>query len=297
MKLISIILAGLLVSTFYVCAEEITKIIAKVNNEVITSRDLSDYCLALAYQDYSGLDESSCRNPELQLQILGRLIEDRLILAKARDEQFQIPRYLIEKQFNKMVAAYPSREEFEESLVQRGLNVTRVKERIKEQYLMQLVIEKYVKSFVSVSPQEVSDYYEQNLDEFYSPIIYIFYMAKSEDQEILKEISGVIIEEGILGAKEKYNDILFRVESNKAELKEEISRMIEKLEVGGHIIGKSDGTFYLIYLKEVIESELIALEDVKERIYEHLKEVKFKKRFKEWINEVKSNSVIKIYYE
>jgi hypothetical protein len=297
MRLTSIVLIWLLLCAGFAYSEEVTRIIAKVNNEVITSRDLVEYCMALTYQNSSGVDESSCRNREFLAKILQRLIEDRLILAKARNEEFKIPDFWIEERFEQMVAAYPSREEFEKSLMQKGLTVTRVKEKIKEQFLMQGVIEKYVKAFVSVSPQEVSDYYNSNLDKFYFPMTYIFYMAKSEDHGTLEEISGIIAEAGIDGAKEKYTDVLFRIESGKDELKEEIFQMIGGIEEGGHVIGKSDGVSYLIYLEEIVEPKTLAIEDAKERIYAYLQEEKFRERFKEWIDGVKKNSVVKIYDE
>ncbi len=294
MRLTSFVLIVIFLCAGPALSEEVTRIIAKVNNEVITSRDLIEYCMALTYQASSGVDESSCRDPEFIAKTLQRLIEDRLILAKARKEAFEIPDYWIEERFEQMVAAYPSREDFEKSLMQRGLTVTRVKEKIKEQFLMQGVIEKYVKAFVSISPQEVSDYYSANLDKFYFPTKYIFYMAKSENQGVLKEISGVIEEAGIEGVKEKHPDILFKIESDKDELKEEIFAMIDELEEGKHVVGKSDGEYYLIYLEEVVEPKTLALEDAKERIYVYLQEEKFRARFREWINEVKKNSVVKI---
>lgn len=297
MRLLSIALLVFLLVSAFAYPEEITRIIAKVNNEIITSRDLSEYCMALTYQESGVVDESSCRNPEFLGKILERLVEDRLILAKAREEDFDIPRYWIDERFQHMVDSYPSREEFEESLVKKGLTVTRVKERIKEQFLMQGVIEKYVKQFSAVSPQEVSDYYNQNLDKFYSPAKYIFYMAKSESQGKLKEISGVIIEKGIHGAKGQYGDLLIRIESSKEDLREDISSMIDRVKEGGHVIGKSEGEFYLIHLEEIIEPESLALEDAKEQIYVYLREKKFKEKFTEWIEEVKNNSVIQIYYE
>jgi len=297
MRLLSIVLSAFVLFSAFAYGEEITRIIAKVNNEVITSHDLGEYCMALTYQESGAVNQASCQDPEFLGKILGRLVEDRLILAKARGEEFDIPRHWIDDRFHQMIDAYPSREEFEKSLVQKGLTVTRVKEKIKDQFLMQGVIEKYVKTFAVVSPQEVSDYYNENLDKFYSPTKYIFYMTKSESQGKLKEVSGVIIEKGIHGANDQYDDILIRIESTKSDLREDIFSMIDKVQAGGHVIGQSKGEFYLIYLEEITEPESLALEDAREEIYAYLREKKFKERFAEWVEEVKNNSVIQIYHE
>ncbi|MCK5492876.1 MAG: hypothetical protein KAJ14_07185, partial [Candidatus Omnitrophica bacterium] len=68
-----------LVSVF---AEEKINIVAMVNNQVITSKDLEDYCNALAYRLSGGGSEFTCGKEEMK-ESLGRLIQDKLILSEA----------------------------------------------------------------------------------------------------------------------------------------------------------------------------------------------------------------------
>lgn len=285
--------------TFTAYGGEITKIIAKVNNQIITSQDLDDYCKVFIYQHLKGENDTSCSKKEFKKELLGRLIEDKLILGKAIEEKMNIPDALVSNKLKQIIFSYPSRKKFEESLQKKGLSVTLLKERIKEQYLTRGIIEKYVKSFVNVSPREISHYYNNNQDEFRLFPKYIFYIAKSEDNNILKEISQLIEERGVSLAVETYKDTLIEVESDKDELREEVSDILEKLNEGEYEIKKLDNIPHLIYLREAVSSEraVLLLSDVKEKIYSYLSEKKFKKKFDEWVKELKGKAVIENYYE
>lgn len=278
-------------------AEEVTKIIAKVNNQVITSKDLDDYCKILAYQLSEEMTDVSSDDKEFKKKALLRLIEDRLILSEAKKEKIDIPRSWIDDRFNRIIFSYPSREEFEQSLVEKGLTITLLKEKIKEQYLMREIIEKKVKSFVNISPQEISRYYADNIDKMYSFPEYVFYIAKAEDESTLIEMSQLIQKEGILKAEQIYEDSLSKVKSRQEELREEIFKILKDLKEKEYQIAKIDKEYYLVYLEKRFEPRLLSLEEVKEQIYSYLWQMKFQKRFNEWVEELREKAVIKIYYE
>jgi peptidyl-prolyl cis-trans isomerase SurA len=280
-----------------VWAEEVTKIIAKVNNQVITSKDLEDYCKSLNFRLSDQQKEPVKIDDKFKKEALRRLIEDKLILDLAKKEDIKISEQLIEAKIGQMVSSYESKEKFEKDLVNNGLNISILREKIREQHLMREVIDKYVRSQVNIAPSKISDYYNNNKDKFYSSIEYVFYMAQSSDDSTLKEISKVIKKEGILAAQDKYSDILMKVESAKEELREDITNFIENLSSQEHGIQKIDNSFYLIYLEKIIQPRLLSLEEVKEDIYEFLWQIEFRKIFNDWVDKLKSKAVIKNYYE
>ena len=204
-----------------VSAEEKINIVAMVNNQVITSKDLEDYCNALAYRLSGGKNEFTCGKKEMK-ESLDRLIQDKLILSEAEKEEIELSDQVIENRIAQTIASFPSRDSFEKSLVEKGLTVSLLKDKIKEQYLMRGVIDKKIKSQANISPQEVSSHYESNQDKFNSPLTYIFYIASSKDENNLKDIGDFINKEGVVKAKEKYKSVLKRIESNKNELKQEL---------------------------------------------------------------------------
>jgi len=182
-------------------------------------------------------------------------------------------------------------------MTEKGLTITLLKEKIKDQYYMQDIIEEYVKSFVSVSPQEISNYYIKNQKGFISPLIYIFYVAKSKDNVLIEDIARVTKEKGVIVALKEYDNVLMKLESSKEELKPQIAEILEKLDEGKFKTEKMENMFYFIYLEKKDNPHPLALEEVKEQIYYLLWQEKFRERFRKWIGQLKEKSTIENYYE
>lgn len=297
MRLHILVVVILLVFSSAAQGEEISKIIVKVNNRIITSRDLDEYCKVLTYRLFDRNKETLDPDEEFRAMALERLIEDTLILDNAKREGIKIFPFRIEDKIDRLISSYSSREEFEKSLIEKGLTIALLRKKIEEQYMLREIINKYVKSRISVLPKEISGYYSQYPDEFYSSLGYIFYIAKSADNSILKKISQVIEEEGILQAQAQYEDMLRKIESNKNELRVEISELLEGLDIGKYLIKKIDDRFYLLLLDEKVFPQLLSLEEVKVGIQAYLWDLKFREKFSLWVDELKEDAVIKSYYE
>jgi hypothetical protein len=95
--------------SFTLYAEEVSKIIAKVNNQVITSKDLNDFYKILAYRLLSDETDISLDDENFKKEVLDKLIEDKLILDQAKKEKLEVPAAWVEAKLNEMVAASPSR--------------------------------------------------------------------------------------------------------------------------------------------------------------------------------------------
>ena len=71
--------------------EEVSKVIARVNDEVITSKDLDAYLKVIQYQN-SSLEKTSPlwqSRKEMKERVIWSLIEDKLILLKAKQEKIE----------------------------------------------------------------------------------------------------------------------------------------------------------------------------------------------------------------
>lgn len=295
MKLNTALLIALLFFSFNVYSQEVSKIIVKVNNQVITSRDLDEYCKVLAYRFSNGNEDISADDQEFRGKALERLIEDTLVLGKAKQEGIEIPFFRVDNKIEQLVSSHPSRKDFEESLIEKGLTIALLRKKIKDQYLLRDIVDKHIKSQVVVSPKEISDYYFKNPEEFYSAVRYSFYIAQSSDESILKKISSIIKNEGISEALIENSDILKKMESDLKELKLEIAKIFENLEINQCKIVRVDSVYYLIFLEEKIFPTQLSLEEVKEAIYAYLWDLRFKEKFIEWLDELKEDALIKKY--
>ena len=268
-------------------AEEINRIIAKVNNEVITLQDLENYCKLFKYQ-----------NPQIQIDeklkkdILNTLIENKLILSLAKKEKVEVPQYWIRKELEKIISSYPSREAFYQTLAKEGLNVTLLKERLKEQYLIQWMIEKYVRSKIKITPYEVTQFYYNNKEKFIKPCLYSLWIGKWEKEEETEKIYEKLRENPKIN-KESCGLIHIQVEED--ELKEEIKKIVKEMKEEELVKRKVGDFFYLIYLEKKIPSRRLSLEEVKDKIHSLLEEKKFEELFKKWIEDLKKQALIKIY--
>ena len=278
-------------------AEDVARIIAKVNNQVITSKDLDDYSQAVQYRLSDSEPDVSVQTPEFRKQNLRRLIEDKLILEEAKKEKIVIPLGMIDERLNQIIASHHSRAEFEESLRQKGITVTQLKEKIKEQYLMREIIKNKVRFLISVLPQEVSAYYAQNQDQMYSPSAYFFYLATAKDKGHLVKIAKVISLDGLDKALNDYPKDLIRLESTQDELRPQIAAVVIRLKKSETEIAKIDDLYYLIHLEEISEPELLSLSEAQENIYAYLFDKKFKEKFTAWASSLEEKAVIKIYEE
>ncbi|MBU1121552.1 MAG: SurA N-terminal domain-containing protein [Candidatus Omnitrophota bacterium] len=278
-----------------VSAQEVNRVLARVNNEVITSKDFQEYLEILSYR-LSDADKAEFKNDDnFKEQALARMIEDKLILDKAKKDKMRIPSPVIEDKFDKIVSAYSSLEEFEKSLVDKGLNITSLKEKIRDQYISRQIVEIYVKSRIYIEPKEISQYYQKHLDVFSLPSRYAICIAKFKDHDFIKEIARVIDSEGIEKAKDKYADSLVRVESGKEEMREEVSTVLSEIQKGDYFIREIDGLFYLVFLEDELASEVIPLESVKEKIYAIIWDQKMRSSFLDWMNKLKEKALVKVY--
>ncbi|MFA6281566.1 MAG: SurA N-terminal domain-containing protein [Candidatus Omnitrophota bacterium] len=289
--IVSIMCIGFAIS---VHSEEIGKIVAKVNNEAVTARDLDEYYKIISYrmpEQFAGFSSDEAKGKR---EALDKLIEDKLILDEAKKQKIEISAMAISDQLNKVISSYPTREDFENSLIERGLNVTLLKERIRGQFLMRQVIGAYVNGYVNVTPQEVSNYYMEHKNELVAEQKYIIWIIQTKDKNILSSTVKALKEKGLAGEGNQSMHLV-RVEAGTKDLKEEIAGMVKELKEGEHSVKKIGEEYYLVHLEKTLPPRELSLEEARENIFNIIWTKKFKVRFEEWIVQLKDSAVIKIY--
>ncbi|MCP4652611.1 MAG: hypothetical protein GY858_04425 [Candidatus Omnitrophica bacterium] len=286
----------ILSAAFSVQAEEVNRVVAMVNSEIITSKDLDDYCKMVKYQYVSQENDFFAVDKDFRGNALEKLIEDKLILAEAKkDEKIIIDDEWVDERIESAIKAYQSRELFEASLVKHGLNNTIFRKRFESQFLVRTAMQKNITWRVSVSPQEIMQYYNDHKDDFRHLPKYAFWMATFEDDESWDKFYKFFQEKGIIETSVIFSDSLSKIESTLGELREEFATTIEKLEPEGYTPVDLDGIKYFFYLIDVSDTRPMELEDARTQIKAILWDKKFKKRYKEWVGLIKGKAVIKIY--
>ena len=138
-----------------VCAETANRIVAVVNDEVITEADVNTHVAQLLeeHKEQTPMDAPSAEMREVVLQ---RLIEQRLMLQEAKRLKIVLGEGQVAQRLEELRGRFDSEEEFRKSLVESNLTEGQLKEKIRDQLLVQAAIDAKVRSTINVSPQEVS---------------------------------------------------------------------------------------------------------------------------------------------
>jgi len=292
------VLAFLMLMPFnYLCAQD--KVIAVVNNEVITQKDLADFLNFIRLQ-YSRQFQGKALEEKvgsMKHDLLQRLIEDRLILQEAKLSKVTMDSSRVKEKINEIKKRYGSESDFEQDLAKQGLVREDLENKISEQMLMYNLIEQKVRSKIMIRPDEITSFYAQNKERFLKPQERILTLIILQDESIAKTVSyqlrlGIKLEE--LAAKFAFTiDKLSASEGQ--ELRPEIEDTVFKLGVGevSNPV-KIDTQYFIFKLDDIAASQQLSLIQAQDKIQAYLFENKMQEELVKWLDELKKQSYIKI---
>jgi peptidyl-prolyl cis-trans isomerase SurA len=170
--------------------QTIDKIVAVVGNEIITQSDVEGSMAVLAQQDPS----LNINDPDVQSQIIDALINDKLIVMKAKEDSIVVSDEEIEQrmefELSKLVQYYGSKSRLENVY---GMSMDQLKAEIRDQIENKLLAERVSQQIfmdIKVTPREVEEFYNENIDS----------IPKLPDQVLIHHIVKNV--EADIGAKE-----------------------------------------------------------------------------------------------
>ncbi len=281
-------------------------IIAVVNDELITLKELKDY-IQITYVNLAseGMDETTLNEIKNDLQANGihKLIEDKLILSEANKLEMEVRAKAVDDRIEKIKANYPSEQDFIVMLIENGSTITDLRNKITDQFKIKFAIDHFVRSKVFVNPQEVTNYYEENKQKFQKPeqanLQSIF--IKSQDDKAAAQQKAEKAYDEIKSGKDftevasQYSDIpsIGLIERGQllADIEEKVFSLTEG-EISGIIT--VDAGFYIFKLMNKIPAQVASLQDVKEDIKNFLFQENFRERYTQWIEELKKSAYVEI---
>ena len=153
-------------------AKIIERIIARVNNEVITQSQYDDELANLREQlaqQYSGA-ELDAQVREESKNLLRNLIDESLMVQKAKDLEINVETDVV-KQLDDIRKKnnLATLEDLETEVEKQGLNYEDFKDKIRRNLLMREVMEREVGGRIQLSREDARKFYEAHKDEFKSP--------------------------------------------------------------------------------------------------------------------------------
>lgn len=275
------------------------KIVAVVNQDVITQKDLNDFLNFVRIQlsqRHKGRElEEGVR--QARTDVLRRLIDDRLILQEAKKEKVEVDEARVRARLNEIKRGFPSDLQFQEDLRKQGLTRGDLEKKIREQFLMFAVIEQKVRSKINVNPDEVTAFYEGHKSAMNSGEILQVQAVSLENEDLARAVSyGLKTGKKLEELASRYPLAVNAVSINKAEgARKEIEDSVYRLGVGEVSDPvKIEDKYYVFLLLEVVPGRELSLIEAQEKIKEMLFDKKMQERLAEWLDELKNNSYIKI---
>jgi peptidyl-prolyl cis-trans isomerase SurA len=154
----------------------VEEIIARVNNEIITSSEL-EKARAAAADDANQECKGRCTPEQLQVAVEDRqkfalrdLIDQSLLAQRGKDMGVNVEADVV-KQLDqiRIQNGFDSQDKLENAVSKEGLNWDDFKNNIRNKFLTQEVIRREVGSHITIGRDDATKYYEEHKKEFVKP--------------------------------------------------------------------------------------------------------------------------------
>lgn len=294
-------------------AQVVNKVVAVVNEEIVTQQDL-DQLRSVLYAQYAQVyegDDLLKKMEEAQEGLLEQVIDDKLILSRAKELSIRVSEREVEDKLEQVKGGFPSEELFDETLRTQGVTVANLKDRYRDQIMMKKLVDFEVKSKVDVLPSDISRYYEKHRAEFKVDEKYkVRHILIKAGDEVGFELAGVEISEIHDRLKQGHDfSELAKAHSqgpnkeqggdmgyiSRGTILDELEEEIFKLKTGEFSEPvKSRLGYHIFKVEDVADSGYLSLDGAKKDIKKFLFQKKLKEKLKEWIAELKSKAYISI---
>jgi len=249
---------------------------------------------------------------EFKKELLNKFIEQKLLLSKIKEKNYNVDSDVeiiiqeIKKQNN-----FASDDDLKKVLQSEGIDFAAWKDQRKEMRKQERLIWDEVGSKIKIDNPQIMEYYRKNTEQFTVPAettLNCIYLKKNDNGSKPQEKMDLISSElqpGLFAEIAKKHSELPDAANNivlgkfkKGELDKNLEAAALKLkknEYSGWI--ETDNGWYIIQLAEFSEAKLREVKDVREDIIQKLREDQQQVKVKDYIEQLKKESYIKILKE
>ena len=313
-KIFLTVILALVFNLGLLAAETVEEIYAVVNDEVITGSELKKFEAEMLRALQSQLEGDKLQQAivEMKKDLLTKLIEQKLLMSKIKEKNYNVDSDVemiiqdIKKQYN-----FASDEELKNALRDEGIEFGAWKEQWKERRKQERLVGDEVGSKIKIDNPQIMEYYRKNPAQFTVPaeitLNCIFLdkgVAASKPQEKMDVISAELKPGLFEQVAKKYSELPDAANSmalgkfKKGELDkglEEAALKLKKDEYSGWI--ETDKGWYIVQLADFSPDRLQEVKDVREEITRRLREEQQQIKLKDYIEQLKKDSYIKIVKE
>ena len=299
-------------------AEIVDRIVAVVNEDIITLSELSRSIKPYEDKIHSlGYPEEKERRMLFKVRegVLNQLIDKKIEDQQIKRSNIEISEEQIDQAIERIKEKnYFTDEDLRLALAKDGLTIEAYRDKIKEEILRTRLVNFEVRSKIVITEEDIEAYYENHLDTYGGK-------QKYHLRHILIRIPGFADENKKLEIRAKIDEILkelnagqsfetmaknYSESSTAAEggdlgqfeldsLSPQLQEAIKGIKSGEFTpVLETDQGYQIFFLQEILKTSGKSLEDVSPEIQRILYEENSEKKYKEWIEGLRKQSVIKI---
>lgn len=299
------------------CTETVDRIVAVVNDEIITLSDLQK-AMAVFEKQIQAKGGLSNEDRKAVYQLREKML-DKLVDEKLTDQEItRLQLKVTEKEIDDAIEQIKSRnyltdEQLRAALSQEGLTLESYREDLKKELLRPRLINYQVKSKIIITDEDIKAYYEAHKEKYAGFRKYhIWHLVQrptgfgsDEKQKIETNIETVA---GELKNGAHIKDVVKKFSEGSSDqsggdlglyLLDELSPLLKK-NISGLAQGEytdvieTPNGFQLFYLEEIVDFPAKKIEDVSPEISEKLYSEVVDEKFKSWLKGLREKSHIKI---
>ncbi len=317
MKKLFWILPALMLVNWSAPAKTVDRILAQVNNDIITLSDLNR-AMAQVRQElaarYTG-EQLEQQVKKAEEETLENLIRKKLLLLKADELGFDANADVMVSSYIQQIIKdnnLKDTNELEDILIQQGTTLNDYRDLLRDEVIAQGMIDEFVRSRITILTQEIEKYYNNNVREFTIPeevsLSEIVIAGKASDSEAearAKDIYQRLKQgESFTALANQYSQGFTASKGGSigsyviTELNPEIVKVIKDVEEGDVSGIQKVQEGYVIYRVDTRKPASIQpLDQVRDQIRAKIWDQKFSPEYDRFIAQLKDEAYIKIFEE
>lgn len=300
------------------CAEIVDRIVAVVNDDIITLFELNR-----SFKPYAERIKQSGFAPEKEQEMLYKVREDilnQLIDQKIEDQEIKLSNITIsKKEIDETIERIKSLnfytdEDLRAALAKEGITMEKYRQGLKEQMLRTKLVNIKVKSKIVITNKDIKSYYENNPDKYggmkkyhlRNIIMTVPLLADEKEKLEIQTKMDSVLEKLIAGESFKTLAMIYSESSMAAKggdlgwfeldnLSPQLQNAIKEMTAGEFTpVLDTDQGYQIFFVEDVETTPGKPLEEVSPEIERILFNEDVDKKFRAWIEDLRKQSHIKI---
>jgi len=289
------------------------RIVAVVNNEIITESELKHLeTRALAGSLPQEVGKSG--KPDRK-ELLRELIDRKIKLQKAKKLGIRVSGDAVNSTIQQILHRKGiTKEMLEQKLRHENLSLADYKKEIQEQMILSRLFGQEIRSKIVILPEDLKQYYQDHLNRFLQK-------EKKRIPRILLAVPESATKDRILALKAEMEKLRKQIISGESfaelairysdgpegknggdlgyfttgEVRSDLASVISRMKAGdvSPVLSLPEG-FTLLKVEEVHPAQPIPFEEVRESLRKEVYQKKLKKRYEEWIRDLREKAYIEI---